>query len=431
MLAPGSGTLPVPLLSGRSREGSFAASRLCAAMLPHMFTWIAALALGLPPLLASGPQSEEAGPEPSPYARWELGPPTDPSFFPIGVWLQDPRHGERYKELGINTFVGLWQGPTEEQLASLKAAGLRTICAQNRVARGHADDPTIMGWLLADEPDNKAAGRNGPRASPAEMQRSYEQHRKRDPKRPILLNLGQGVANDGWKGRGAARTDYPAYAQAADILSFDVYPVANTGRSKGREILWWVAKGVRRLQHWGGDERIVWNFIETTSIHDPQLAPTPRDVHAEVWMSIIAGSRGIVYFVHSFEPELDAAALLKDTAMMEAVGSINRELLSFAPILNGPTLERTVVESDGAPVGVLIKSHGDKRVLFTAALRNQPASSTIRLVDSASESSAGGWNVRVLKSAPDSSAPVWVPEENSLQVRYAPYEVRVFELTPR
>ena len=51
----------------------------------------------------------------SPYAKWKNSPPTDPNYFPIGVWLQDPANASKYKALGINAYVGLWKGPTPEQ----------------------------------------------------------------------------------------------------------------------------------------------------------------------------------------------------------------------------------------------------------------------------------------------------------------------------
>ena len=50
--------------------------------------------------------------------------------------------------------------------------------------------------------------------------------RKHDPQtRPILLNLGQGVANDEWYGRGpgAKPDDYLTYVKGCDIVSFE-YP---------------------------------------------------------------------------------------------------------------------------------------------------------------------------------------------------------------
>jgi hypothetical protein len=47
------------------------------------------------------------------------GFPTNPDFFPIGIWLQSPSRAANYKAIGINTFVGLHEGPTEKQLAEL------------------------------------------------------------------------------------------------------------------------------------------------------------------------------------------------------------------------------------------------------------------------------------------------------------------------
>ncbi|MCS6863341.1 MAG: hypothetical protein NZT92_23790, partial [Abditibacteriales bacterium] len=88
------------------------------------------------------------------YALWKNGPPSDPSYFPIAVWLQDPKNAPRFKAAGINLYVGLWRGPTEAQLAALKAAGMPVICEQNRVGLAHKDDPIIVGWMHGDEPDN-------------------------------------------------------------------------------------------------------------------------------------------------------------------------------------------------------------------------------------------------------------------------------------
>jgi hypothetical protein len=68
------------------------------------------------------------------YDTWPNGPPKDPGFFPIAVWLQNPRNAAAYEAAGINVFVGLWRGPTEEQLDQLKAAGMKVVCSQNQFA---------------------------------------------------------------------------------------------------------------------------------------------------------------------------------------------------------------------------------------------------------------------------------------------------------
>src|SRR5262245_28033880 len=39
------------------------------------------------------------------YAKWTHGPPSDPSFFPITVWLQSPSNAKAYAAIGINTYI--------------------------------------------------------------------------------------------------------------------------------------------------------------------------------------------------------------------------------------------------------------------------------------------------------------------------------------
>src|SRR2546425_12978832 len=84
------------------------------------------------------------------YAQWRHGPPADPSYFPIAVWLQDPKNAREYQKVGINLYVGLWQGPTEAQLAALKEAGMPVICGQTSLGLAHKEDRTIVGWMHDD-----------------------------------------------------------------------------------------------------------------------------------------------------------------------------------------------------------------------------------------------------------------------------------------
>src|SRR5262245_11351630 len=41
------------------------------------------------------------------YSAWTNGPSSDPNYFPIAVWLQQPSNAARYKAAGFNTYVGL------------------------------------------------------------------------------------------------------------------------------------------------------------------------------------------------------------------------------------------------------------------------------------------------------------------------------------
>ncbi len=310
------------------------------------------------------------------YARWSRGPADDPNFFPIAVWLQNPARAERYRRAGFNLYVGLWRGPTDEQLSVLKRAGMRVICHQNKVGLQHIEDPTIAGWMHQDEPDNAQSlgeGKGwGPPVLPKKIAAGYERIRAADPSRPVLLNLGQGVAWDGWHGRGVRSNhpeDYPEYVKGCDIASFDIYPATHSNEEVAGN-LWYVARGVERLKNWTRGERIVWNCIECTRIHNPQRKPTPEQVRCEVWMAIIHGSMGLIYFVHEWQPKFDESALLSDPVMLAAVTRINRQIGALAPVLNSPTTaQAAAVVSEDSPIAIMMKRHGGATYLFTVAMR--------------------------------------------------------------
>jgi len=242
------------------------------------------------------------------YVEWKNGPPSEPGYFPLAVWLQDPSDAKNYKKSGINLYVGLWKGPTDEQLSVLKSAGMQVICSQNKVGLKHIDDDVIVGWMHGDEPDNaQSLGKDqgyGPPILPEVIINDYKKIKAADPSRPVMLNLGQGVAWNKYVGRGVRRNhpeDYQEYVKGGDIVSFDIYPVASK-RPEIHDNLWHVARGVKRLRTWTNNEKIVWNCIETTRINGDRRA-TPEEVKAEVWMSFIHGSTGIIYFVHEWVPK--------------------------------------------------------------------------------------------------------------------------------
>ena len=340
---------------------------------------LAFAALLVAPTVQAAPAPQ---PPPSLYAPWSHGPPARADYFPIGVWLQSPSNAAKYRAAGINLYIGLWQGPTEEQLTALKAADMPVICEQNAVGLAHKADPTIVGWMHQDEPDNaqpvtdQATGKKGygPCVPPARIVTDYARLRAADPTRPVLLNLGEGVANDEWIGRGAGASlsDYPQYVKGADIVSFDVYPVAGLGKPDGEDYLWYVAKGVTRLAGWTEGRETVWNYIECTHIGSDRK-PTPGQVRSEVWMALIHGSHGLLYFVHEFQPKFNEHALLDDAPMLAAVTGINRQVQALASVLNSPTVSQAATvhsSSEQTPIDLMVKRQGKATYLFAVGMRN-------------------------------------------------------------
>ena len=351
----------------------------------------------------------------TPLACWARAPWNDPAFFPIAVWLQEPKNAARYKAAGINLYIGLWKGPTEEQLAALKEAGMPVICEQNDVGLKHVDDPLIAAWMHGgDEPDNaqsfkeywksdvarlreawpenenfKSLGPDnpyrgyGPPVPPRWIVRDYETIRAKDPTRPVIINFGQGVAWEQYGGRGE-RTgkleDYPEYVKGCDIVSYDIYPASHDhGEIAGN--LWYVAQGIARLRRATGDRKPVWNCIECTRV-ETGIKPTVDQVRSEVWISLIHGSRGLIYFVHEFKPKFVEAGLLADEQMLAAVTAINSQIRELAPVLNSPTIPdgvRVVSKNPLTPVHAIVKRQGGATWLFAAGMYRRDTVATFTL----------------------------------------------------
>lgn len=359
--------------------------------------------------------------------KFSKGLPDRPDDFPIAVWLQSTDNAARYRDVGINLYVGLWRGPTEAQLDALDAAGIRLISGQGRGSLKFIDRPTIVGWLQDDEPDNAQSlgeGKGyGPPVPPEEIVKRYRAMKEADPDRPVLLNLGQGVAWDGWYGRGTRTNhpeDYPEYVQGCDIASFDIYPACHDHPDVAGK-LWYVPHGVDRLRKWAGD-RPVWACIETTGIDNETRKATPAEIRAEVWMALIRGAKGIIYFAHQFKPTFIEAGLLADEEVAREVTAINARIRELAPVLNAPDAPDAVrVETDDpAAVATLAKQVDGVTYVFAASLREGPRSATFRL------------------AAPDDAKVEVLDESRTLEApagawtdRFDGYQVHLYRVGPK
>ncbi len=321
----------------------------------------------------------------SPYAGWSRGVPADPSFFPIGVWLQGSWHATEMASLGVNVYIGNNAGTDSlaaSDLATLKAQGIYAILGQDSVGLANIDDKTIIGWWMdPDEPDNAQSepdgGGYGPPVSPATLVSRYNAYKAADPTRPIWLGLGQGVAFDGWEGRGNNAPPESGYVAASDIVAFDIYPYNNCGGDKNEQTtcgqFWLNASGVDRLHQWANRNQAVWTDIETTIIGaNTTTGPTPAQTVSEVWLSLIHSANGIVYFLDTWEPSFREDGIFKTMAMVTAVTALNAEIKSLAPELNSaslPNLVDVTSSSASAPIDTVVKANGTSLYVFSAISR--------------------------------------------------------------
>jgi hypothetical protein len=320
----------------------------------------------------------------SPYAGWSKGVPTDPTFFPIGVWLQQSFHATELAKLGVNVYIGNNAGTDPlkaADLATLKANGMYAIIGQDSVGLASINDPTVIGWWMdPDEPDNAQSdgmGGYGPPVAPATLVTKYNTYKAADPTRPIYVGLGQGVAYDAWEGRGSNAPPESGYVPASDIIDFDIYPYNNCGGDANEQAtcgqFWLNAFGVDRLHQWSNRKQAVWTDIETTVISAGTTAgPTPAQTASEVWLALIHEANGIVYFIDSWNPSFREDAIFADAAMVTGVTALNQQIKSLAPELNSATLPGLITVSTkdaNVPVDTMVKAHGTSLYVFSAVSR--------------------------------------------------------------
>ena len=178
---------------------------------------------------------------------------------------------------------------------------------------------------------------------------------------------------------------YPEYAKAADILSFDIYPV------NGKEPLEEVPQGVDNLRMWSDNAKPVIADIEGSKLDTANPRPTPAQITSEIWMALVHGAAGIQYFCHRFSPTFSETDCLDDAPTAAAMLAVNTQIESLAPVLNSPSVGNgvTVKSSDTKiPVDSMLKRYQGATYLFATEMRAGMATATFTLRDFPATASA-------------------------------------------
>ena len=96
-------------------------------------------------------------------------------------------------------------------------------------------------------------------------------------------------------------------------------------------------------------------------------------------MSLVRGSRGLIYFAHQFKPKFIEAGLLDDEEMAAAVGAINKQVHELAPVLNSPTVADGVTVASSAaavPVEAVVKRRDGATYVFAVGMRDGATTAT-------------------------------------------------------
>lgn len=304
--------------------------------------------------------------------------------FTFGVWMQDPgtiyngkTNAQNYKDIGINTFLGLWAWPSEHNMYSgyavdamqaLKDAGLIVYAGNDQAAvdwinaRPEFAD-TIAGYILGDEPDmNKVNG--APGDQPDAWKAAGDALHAADPTRGIYANFGKGFALDPWAGYhvspGSTRADdFAKYVSPLSVISSDFYGITDPWEGVAEHGVWTYGRAVQNTINYAGN-RPVWGLVEASAPwrDDENAGPNRHQMYERmppslvmpiVWNMVVHGAQGIVYFCHDFSSSgLGYYAALREPGMPQAMMAANESVMAFGAVLKTASVPGTTVTTNGA-----------------------------------------------------------------------------------
>jgi hypothetical protein len=326
------------------------------------------------------------------YGKWANSLPTADTFFPISVFnetLHEAGDTAKYKALGINGYVGLWNGITPEIAAKLKASG-QWAFAQPEKGQAATYGRELAGYQWFDEADGRnvcgdvggwlaAYCTGGDRTTPAAIKAMANAITANDPSRPTFGQYTKPVA----LGQGLDQTARKAYVDAVDVVSFDYYPVSDPWEDDN---LWQQADAVNAVRDLAGRAKPVWAFIETSRLwgDNPigRARPSDAQIQAEVWHAIIGGARGIEYFNHNFsgDPSYSQHLLIDPmyASTAAAVGRTNAQIQALAPVINAPYADGALTVQSGQ-VNAMIKHYKGAYYLFVGSRSKAAQTVTLKI----------------------------------------------------
>ena len=243
-----------------------------------------------------------------PDGTYPTGLPNDPTFFPLGVWLEtviDETQVAQDRSFGLNLYVALAHDEVTD-LDAIEASGMYLLVQADEWSDDpRADHPAVDGWLVYDEADlmyragwddwNGTAGWNtcipiqdeGGRCGYTVMQHFNDQV----PAGALrYANYGLDVLYF----ESDAEAEVFINSGFQDVVSADDYAFTrpDTDASDRRGAFYgWTVNRIRALDGRDGVRQPVWSFVEVGHPFEDDAAPTiaAPQMRSAVWHSIIAG----------------------------------------------------------------------------------------------------------------------------------------------
>jgi hypothetical protein len=343
-----------------------------------------------------------------PRIPWEGGPAywsrfakanaagwSNPTFFPISVFLGSMQAAERYKSLGINTYQAMEHNVSTVPLSSVTNTGMFVMAQQEEWTPAEVgNNPNVVSWFISDEcdmgysdctpdwnHDNGEYGRLAVQQSCVNKVSAYNDGRFKH------ANFGNGVARTFWAPKtmgdhialmdsvGADKYSYTSPGVDGVLTGSPDWPAgANpmTSASYG-----WQVDQMRSFQN-PASLKPVWGFVETARPLLDEVGArtiTPNQMEGAVWSMIIHEARGISYFTQNNDPACEAGKPC-NAAMEVKLIAINGEIKSLAPVLNAQSYQYDFNNA----TDTMLKDHDGSAYIFAdIGLNQSPGNKTFAL----------------------------------------------------
>ncbi len=298
------------------------------------------------------------------YEQWSNSFPSareDPTFFPIGIFNDYDLSGKAvaYKGMGVNTFVGVYNGVlsgSPNELTVAKNNGMYVIGSpESTVSAVSSYGSTLSGYVYQDEAENNDCSKidvtwlkayctpaSGKPATSSFIAMTNQMH-SFDATRPVYSGYTNGFVFDWFLNGNSAQL-----AQGSDIIGYDVYPLVDRRSTFGGQMttgkVWGTYETVKLSRGHANNAKPIWPDIETSQVdtfNTTCYRPSAADIKALVWNGIVAGARGITYFNANFagncaSPTMGTDVLLNNSFsdIRTAVTDVDAQVKSMAPAIN-------------------------------------------------------------------------------------------------
>jgi hypothetical protein len=309
-------------------------------------------------------QVTTAQPAPAPHAL-TIGPRRallldGRPFVPVMQWLQCPSLFDRERTLGIDVFMGRGCGNTDaDEVAQTSARGAFSILPFDAAI---ANAPSLLAWRFDDEPDMN-------HVPVAALARATARGHAAKPRRLTFVTITSSFFAPTKRNVKSA-----AYARAADVVGFDVYPVYGYCRP---DRIAWEADATRALVAIARPGEPVYSWIEAASTSSQWChgrGVEPRELRAETWMALVNGATAIGWFTHSWTPDYSQFRVAADVQVEMARTA--RQVTTLAPALDAVPMHVGIQTSEGR-VDAIARAYGGALYVFAVNVSRLPVRATL------------------------------------------------------